>query len=101
MNRGVCSRMTPIQGEEDMCWLCTSGKPQDHSRLLKHSQLGRRDFLKASATTAVAAAGLNLFTPRAAIAAAGDPPVDSGKAGRRYVIRGGSVMSMDASVGDF
>ena len=28
-------------------------------------------------------------------------PADTGKAGRRYVIRGGAVLSMDAAVGDF
>ena len=66
------------------------------------SQLGRRDFLKASSATAVAAAGLSLFN-RAAGAAHDDddPPRDSGRPGRRYVIRGGSVMSMDPQVGDF
>ena len=35
-----------------MCTLCDAGKPQDHST----SQLGRRDFLKASTATAAAAA---------------------------------------------
>jgi hypothetical protein len=30
-----------------MCILCDQGKPQDHARRLR-SQLGRRDFLKAS-----------------------------------------------------
>ena len=29
------------------------------------------------------------------------PPATSGRPGRRYVIRGGHVMSMDPSVGDF
>ena len=49
----------------------------------------------------VAAAGLNLFAPRPAAADGGDAPQDTGGPGRRYVIRGGSVMSMDPSVGDF
>ncbi len=80
-----------------MCKLCDEGNPQDHSG----SQLGRRDFLKATAATGVAAAGLNLFAARPAAADVGDPPADSGKPGTRYVIRGGSVMSMDPKVGDF
>src|SRR6266700_2782273 len=80
-----------------MCKLCDEGKPQDHTG----SQLGRRDFLKATAATGVAAAGLNLFAARPAAAAVGDPPADSGQPGRRYIIRGVSVMSMDRKVGDF
>src|SRR3989454_1507627 len=81
-----------------MCRLCDEGKPQDHSR----SQLGRRDFLKASTATAAAAAGMSLFAPRPARADDGDDaPEDSGRRGRRYIIRGGSVMSMDPKVGDF
>src|SRR5437016_12482084 len=80
-----------------MCRLCDEGKPQDHTG----SQLGRRDFLKASTATAAAAAGLNLFTPRPAAAPADDAPEGSGRRGRRYVIRGGHVTSMDPAVGDF
>jgi cytosine/adenosine deaminase-related metal-dependent hydrolase len=51
--------------------------------------------------TGVAAAGLPLFAARPAAADGGDPPLDSGRPGRRYVIRGGSVMSLDPQVGDF
>jgi cytosine/adenosine deaminase-related metal-dependent hydrolase len=81
-----------------MCWLCDSGKPQLHG----NSQLGRRDFLKTAAATGLAAGGLNLFATRPARADEGDdPPEDSGRRGRRYVIRGGAVMSMDPKVGDF
>jgi 5-methylthioadenosine/S-adenosylhomocysteine deaminase len=80
-----------------MCILCDQGKPQDHSRT--QSQLGRRDFLKASSATAAAAAGLSIFNaPQAA--AHGGGPQDSGRNGRRYVIRNGHVMSMDPAVGD-
>ncbi len=79
-----------------MCKLCDEGNPQDHSG----SQLGRRDFLKATAATGVAAAGLNLFAARPAAAQTSDPPADSGQPGTRYVIRGGSVMSMDPKVRD-
>jgi 5-methylthioadenosine/S-adenosylhomocysteine deaminase len=64
----------------------------------------RRDFLKGAAAAGVAAAGVNLFAPRPAaaqLANPADPPQESGKPGRRYVIRGGAVMSMDPRVGDF
>jgi len=81
-----------------MCRLCDEGKPQDHAG----SQLGRRDFLKASTATAAAAAGMSLFAARPARADGGnEAPADSGRRGRRYVIRGGHVMSMDPRVGDF
>jgi cytosine/adenosine deaminase-related metal-dependent hydrolase len=80
-----------------MCILCESGKPQDHGR----TQLGRRDFLKASTATAAGAAALGLFSPRPAAARGDDdPPRDGGRHGRRYVIRNGHVMSMDPAVGD-
>ncbi len=81
-----------------MCTLCSQ-------RMLRNQFGSRRNFLKGAAATGVAAVGLNLFAPRPASAqlqAAGDPPQGSGKPFRRYVIRGGSVMSMDyPNVGDF
>jgi 5-methylthioadenosine/S-adenosylhomocysteine deaminase len=79
-----------------MCTLCDAGKPQNHST----SQLGRRDFLKASTATAAAAAGMSLFNAPPAAATGDDGPRDSGRPGRRYVIRNGHVMSMDPKVGD-
>src|SRR5436190_2882609 len=82
-----------------MCKLCDEGIPQDHTDSLRDS---RRDFLKAAATTGVAAAGLNLFAARPAAAKDKeddvDPPDDTGKPGRRYIIRGGAVMTMDPSM---
>jgi 5-methylthioadenosine/S-adenosylhomocysteine deaminase len=78
-----------------MCILCAQGKPQNHFGT-------RRNFLKGAAATGVAAAGLNLFAPRPAAAELenrADPPQDSGRPGRRYVIRGGSVMTMDPNLG--
>jgi 5-methylthioadenosine/S-adenosylhomocysteine deaminase len=75
-----------------MCILCDRGKPHDHFG-------SRRNFLKGAAATGLAAAGLPLFALRPA--AADDPPIDSGQPGRRYIIRGGSVMSIDPQVGDF
>src|SRR3989442_26695 len=77
-----------------MCKLCDDGIPQDHSS-------SRRDFLKATLATGVAASGVNLLAARPAAADRGDPPEDHGRRGRRYIIRGGSVMSMDPHVGDF
>jgi cytosine/adenosine deaminase-related metal-dependent hydrolase len=85
-----------------MCKLCDEGKPQDHAGDLGGSPLGRRDFLKVSTATAASAAAAGLFSARPAMAHEGDdPPRDSGRHGRRYVIRGGHVMSMDPQVGDF
>ena len=84
-----------------MCTLCDQGRPQDHSAS-KPSQLGRRDFLKLSTAGAASAAGMSLFAAPPARADDGDgPPEDSGRRGRRYVIRGGHVMSMDPGVGNF
>jgi cytosine/adenosine deaminase-related metal-dependent hydrolase len=83
-----------------MCTLCDQGKPQDHTRKPRASQLGRRDFLKASSATAAAAAGMSLFTaPPARADGNDDAPRDSGRHGRRYVIRGGHVMTMDPALG--
>jgi hypothetical protein len=81
-----------------MCRMCDEGKPQDHTHTLRGS---RRDFLEATATAAVAAVGLNLLTAPPAAAHDDEPPTDNGQPGRRYVIRGGHVMSMDPNVGDF
>jgi 5-methylthioadenosine/S-adenosylhomocysteine deaminase len=75
-----------------MCKFCDAGFRQNHFG-------SRRNFLKGAAATGVAAAGLNLFAPRPA--AADDELQGTGVPGRRYVIRGGSVMSMDPKVGDF
>jgi len=77
-----------------MCKLFDEGRPHNHFG-------SRRNFLKGAMATGVAAAGLPLFAARPAAADGGDPPLDSGRPGRRYVIRGGSVMSLDPQVGDF
>jgi 5-methylthioadenosine/S-adenosylhomocysteine deaminase len=79
-----------------MCKRCDAGHPHDH-----HHLLSRRDLMKsAAAVGAVAAAGVPLFAARPAHAQA-DPPAGTGAAGRRYVLRGGAVLSMDSAVGDF
>jgi len=77
-----------------MCILCDKGFPQNHAR----SQLGRRDFLKTTAAGG-AAAGLGLFAARPAAAQDDDAPEDSGRRGRRYIIRGGHVTTMDPTPG--
>jgi cytosine/adenosine deaminase-related metal-dependent hydrolase len=77
-----------------MCKLCEAGLPQNHFG-------SRRNFLKGLAATGLATGGLKLFAPRPAAAQGGAPPFNSGAPGVRYIIRGGSVMSMDARVGDF
>jgi len=76
-----------------MCVLCIQGRSRHHFG-------SRRNFLKGAAATGAAAAGLGLFAPRPA-RADGDMPQDTGRNNRRYVIRGGAVMSMDPHVGDF
>jgi len=77
-----------------MCKLC-----DERRRQVRFGS--RRDFLKATAATGLAASSLGLFAPRPARADAGDMFDGSGRRGRRYIIRGGSVMSMDPKVGDF
>jgi 5-methylthioadenosine/S-adenosylhomocysteine deaminase len=78
-----------------MCILCDQGAPQNHEG-------GRRNFLKTSAA-GLSAGSLGLFTSKLAQARDDDDraPEDSGRRGRRYLIRGGAVMSMDPRVGDF
>jgi len=51
-----------------MCKLCDEGTPQNHTASLHGS---RRDFLKASTATAVAAAGMNFLSASPATAAPG------------------------------
>src|SRR5262245_25667655 len=72
-----------------MCTLCDKGFPQNH--------LGRRDFLKTAAATG-AASSVGLFAARPAAAVDDDGPEDTGKRDRRYIIRGGAVMTMDPSM---
>jgi 5-methylthioadenosine/S-adenosylhomocysteine deaminase len=56
----------------------------------------RRGFMAgAAAASATAAASLSLFALRPTTAQVGVPPADTGLPGKRYVIKGGSVMTMD------
>ena len=67
--------------------------------LRQHHFPSRRHFLKAGAAASLA------FLSSPSVFAQGPPagqmPADTGRPGRRYVIRGGAVMSMDPAVGDF
>jgi 5-methylthioadenosine/S-adenosylhomocysteine deaminase len=64
-------------------------------------RFGRRSLLKTSTVATAAGAGLLVASPAAAQNRDQAPPRDSGSRGRRYVIRGGAVMSMDPDVGNF
>jgi cytosine/adenosine deaminase-related metal-dependent hydrolase len=86
-----------------MCKLCDEGRPQNHGDDGKPWN-PRRGFLKASAVAGAtgAAGAMGLFAGAARAKDDDDrEPVDSGGHGRRILIRGGAVMSMDPKVGDF
>src|SRR6266404_5796573 len=95
MNSESSFRMTRSGGDAGMCKLCDRGSLQNHYFA------SRRDFLKGTAAIGATTAGLSLFAARPAAADDDDAPEAAGRPGRRYVIRGGSVMSMDPKVGDF
>ena len=79
-----------------MCKLCERGWLQPHAAS------SRRQFFKTSTGAGVAAAaGMALFNAPARAHGDDDGPEHSGRHGRRYVIRGGAVMSMDPRVGNF
>ena len=84
-----------------MCKLCDAGQPQQHNDDDGKLWNPRRGFLKVGAATGAAGA-MALFADKAQ---AGDDdersPEHSGRQGRRLLIRGGAVMSMDPKVGDF
>ncbi len=79
-----------------MCVRCYSGHPIDHSRTRDFS---RRGFMKTAAAGAALGSAAALFGARPARAQTAAPPPGTGA--RRYVIRGGAVLSMDPGVGDF
>src|SRR5262247_1151420 len=70
----------------------------DHAE--RHSA-PRRAFLKAVAATSGVASGWALVGSRSVRAQGIAPPVGTGEPGRRYLIRGGAVLSLDTTVGDF
>src|SRR6266853_2848066 len=95
MNSESSFRMTRSGGDARMCNLCDRGSLQNHYFA------SRRDFLKGTAAIGATTAGLSLFAARPASADDDDAPEATGRPCRRYVIRGGCVMSMDPKVGDF
>lgn len=74
-----------------MCKLCDAGRPPVDCE-------SRRDFLKATMVVGAAAATGFLATR---VASAQEMPSGTGEEGRRILIRGGHVLSMDTAVGDF
>ncbi len=74
-----------------MCHLCDLRRRKNHFG-------SRRNFLKGVAAAGLAAGTPSLFAARPARADIGDMPQNSGNPGRRYVIRGGAVMTMDPSM---
>jgi 5-methylthioadenosine/S-adenosylhomocysteine deaminase len=75
-----------------MCILCKAGMLRRHFGQTPGAgpRSTRRSFMAGAA-----AAGLGLFALRPATAQVGMPPAGTGSVGRRYVIKGGSVMTMD------
>src|SRR5262250_3108065 len=72
-----------------MCILCDPGKPQLHST-------SRRNFLKGTAATGLAAGAMTLFGPSAEAQGHNvNPPPHTGEPGRQYVIRNGYVVTME------
>ena len=88
-----------------MCRLCDQGQPQSHDndngRLDGAAWNPRRGFLKASAAAGAGGAMALFASPAQANEERGREPEQSGRHGRRLLIRGGAVMSMDPRVGDF
>src|SRR5215472_8451394 len=77
-----------------MCILCDPGKPQFHST-------SRRNFLKGTAATGLAAGAMTLFGPSAEAQGHNvNPPPHTGEPGRQYVIRNGYVMTMEPGTPD-
>ncbi len=82
-----------------MCRRCDSGQPADH---FHPPALSRRDFVRSAAAAGAAlATAATLFNAPPARAQTTAPPSGTGTGGRRYVIRGGAVLSMEPNVGDF
>ncbi len=87
-----------------MCKLCDAGHPQDHSTdnavPADENGASRRDFLTAAGVAGAAAGAMALFGSQAHAQGSG-PPGGTGGDCRRYIIKGGAVLSMDPAVGDF
>lgn len=85
-----------------MCKLCDEGRPQDHGPDEGERRWNpRRGFLKAAGASAAAGAATSIFSAPARAEGNEREPEHSGRHGRRYLIKGGAVLSMDPRVGDF
>src|SRR5215467_12905441 len=71
-----------------------------YARPTRSEVTSRRAFLKATTATCIATAVWGFSGSPAASAQVTAAPSGTGKPGRRYVIRGGAVLSMDPGVGD-
>jgi hypothetical protein len=79
-----------------MCLLCKAGMMRKHfGRGSFGFRTSRRGFLAGAAAAGAGIAGASLFAPRPTMAQSGSPPSGTGRFGNRYVISGGSVMTMD------
>ena len=86
-----------------MCRLCDEGHIQDHGNDPADDAsdgASRRAFLRTAGLAGAAAAGAALLGSAAQAQTAGPPPGTGGD-GRRYLLKGGAVLSMDPAVGDF
>jgi 5-methylthioadenosine/S-adenosylhomocysteine deaminase len=84
-----------------MCILCKAGRVRRHFGLGRNFgarplfTTSRRGFLTGAAAAGAGIAGASLFAPRSTLAQSVSPPPGTGSPGTRYVIKGGSVMTMD------
>ncbi|WNG33068.1 amidohydrolase family protein [Archangium violaceum] len=63
--------------------------------------VSRREFLAAGVATLGATVACATPGPKRNTPGSEEPPRDTGTEGRRYILKGGAVLSMDPSVGDF
>lgn len=82
-----------------MCRLCDHGQPDPQHSLMTAAVAGGGDFEGGAGPIGAVAAGGAAATPRAAPGRG--LPEGLGEPGRRLLIRGGAVLSMDAAVGNF
>src|SRR5262249_18376703 len=92
--------MAQSERNTTMCILCRAGMMRKHfgsGRRFSSRRpfTTRRGFLSGAVAAGAGIAGASLFAPRRTFADSGSPPSGTGLPGTRYVIKGGSVMTMD------
>ena len=81
---------------------CSHSESQDHDDMVVHGEMSRRGFLKSGATGLLGGAvASGMALPGEMLAQSGAVPAGSGANGRRILLKGGIVLSMDSKVGDF